>query len=358
MQSLNIGYIYSFIIKDLRLEKRLKMETDKTTGKLRMQGLKEFWQSCNPNNLQSSNEGSKQPVYLHAICNTLGIGLEPTIKYLYTETPTFEQFENWIIENGLIHYPMINRFNSVVTNSRDEKFNEFGNQNQATILSTADLNFFEEHGYIILKSAIPADDCQKARQVIYNFINADENDPASWYKDHPAKQGIMVQLFSHDILDKIRMSEKIRWAYEQLWQRNDLVVSMDRVSFNPPENKNYHFPGPNLHWDVSLKRPIPFGLQGLLYLADTSEEQGAFTLIPGFHKKINSWLEGLPVTEHPRKQNLMALGPKPLAANAGDFIIWRQDLPHGSSPNTAKLPRIVQYINYQPIALEMQNEWI
>ena len=104
---------------------------------------------------------------------------------------------------------------------------------------------------------------------------------------------------------------------------------------------------------------IPFGLQGLLYLSDTDENQGAFTVIPGFHKNIENWLENLNDDENPRDINLLNdYKKKHIAAKAGDFIIWNQCLPHGSSPNTSDKPRIVQYINYQPIDLEYQAEWI
>ena len=152
---------------------------------------------------------------------------------------------------------------------------------------------------------------------------------------------------------------KIREAFEQLWQRNDLLVTIDRVSFNPPETKTYHFPGPNLHWDVSLKQPIPFGLQGLLYLSDTTKNQGAFTVIPGFQNNIDSWLDSLPKGINPRDPELLKnFVREPIAGEAGDFIIWNHCLPHGSSPNTSEKPRIVQYINYLPVDLKHQEEWI
>jgi hypothetical protein len=63
-----------------------------------------------------------------------------------------------------------------------------------------------------------------------------------------------------------------------------------------------------LHWDVSLARPIPFGLQGILYLADTAANQGAFTCVPGFHRKIDSWLENLPAGSDPRAEEFMRDG--------------------------------------------------
>jgi ectoine hydroxylase-related dioxygenase (phytanoyl-CoA dioxygenase family) len=168
----------------------------------------------------------------------------------------------------------------------------------------------------------------------------------------------MVQLFQHPILEQNRQSFKIRKAYEELWNRTDLWVNTDRVGFNPPETELYKFRGPHLHWDVSLKLPVPFGTQGILYLADTAENQGAFTLVPGFQNKIEDWINNLPPGANPRSENLYALGAKPIAANAGDFIIWHQALPHGSSPNTSILPRFVQYINYAPADEKENRIWI
>jgi len=135
-------------------------------------------------------------------------------------------------------------------------------------------------------------------------------------------------------------------------------LNPDRVGFNPPEIANWKFPGPGLHWDVSLQLPIPFGLQGILYLNDIASNQGAFTLVPGFHNKIESWLKNLPANANPRNENIHSLGTKPIAANAGDFIIWHQALPHGSSPNTTLQPRFVQYINYAPSDMEVRDKWI
>ena len=168
----------------------------------------------------------------------------------------------------------------------------------------------------------------------------------------------MVQLFQHAILEKNRSTDKIRKAFEEVWGRTDLWLNADRVGFNPPETDSYKFPGPKLHWDTSINLPFPFGTQGILYLADTAENQGAFTLVPGFQHQIEGWLNGLPPGANPRQQNLYALGPKPIAANAGDFILWHHILPHGSSPNTAALPRFVQYINYAPADEKEDEVWL
>ncbi|HYC29322.1 MAG TPA: phytanoyl-CoA dioxygenase family protein [Chitinophagaceae bacterium] len=331
----------------------MEITLSKETGSIGIMHLKRYWQKT-----MAKREGRlSQKDYEDewnldiTLLSALGLGLEQTVKYLFLENPAFDQFEQWVLERngGSIPLEKISNFNQLVASNKQHA------KQQAT--DVVDMDFWNEHGYFIIRSAVPKEDCENTIGLICDFLDIDINNPDTWYRPHPAKQGIMVQLFQHPQLEKNRRSGKIRMAYEQLWGRSDLWMNTDRVSFNPPENEKFTFPGPRLHWDVSLELPIPFGLQGLLYLSDTTAEQGAFTLVPGFQNKIEQWVGSLPVGADPRQQDLYKLGAKPIAANAGDFILWHQALPHGSSPNTSSRPRIVQYINYLPLDAEVKTEW-
>jgi ectoine hydroxylase-related dioxygenase (phytanoyl-CoA dioxygenase family) len=99
-------------------------------------------------------------------------------------------------------------------------------------------------------------------------------------------------------------------------------------------------------------------MSGILYLTDTPPEQGAFTLVPGFHRRVDSWRASLPPGVNPRQQDLHALGSQPVGGRAGDLVIWHDALPHGSRPNRGTRPRIVQYIAMFPTEVEKQEEWI
>ena len=113
----------------------------------------------------------------------------------------------------------------------------------------------------------------------------------------------------------------------------------------------FTFPGPHLHWDAELKPPMPFATQGIIYLTDTAETQGAFSCVPGFQNVIDEWLRALPsdvdAQTSIRKEKAVAI-----AGKASDLIIWHQSLPHGSSANRAAVPRIVQYLNMFPMRPE------
>ncbi|MEZ0487891.1 phytanoyl-CoA dioxygenase family protein [Fibrella aquatica] len=282
-----------------------------------------------------------------ALLNALGLGLEPTIQYLFLHSPTFDDFEAWIrvFTGGVLHDQKVAAFNArLLGTSRTEAIQPAS----ALTLSSDDLLHWDTYGYVIIREAILRPDCAETIGLICDFLGIDRYDPQTWYTPHAARQGIMVQLFTHPLLTRNRESPRIRTAYEQLWGRTDLWVTHDRVGFHPPQTESWPFPGPRLHWDVRLDRPVSFGLQGLLYLSDTEANQGAFTLVPGFQHQLTNWLAHLPPGADPHGEDLPALGAVPLAGNAGDFILWHHALPHGSSPNLAPAPRFVQYINYAP----------
>lgn len=333
------------------------LSASQETTRLGIMHLKRYWekQLAIKNRTLNPEESSKEWQLDYTLLAALNLGLEQTIRHLFVAEPTLQQFEDWILElnGGLIPEKNIQQFNAYILNDGAPEKREI-----EQVLSDEDLRFWDENGYLIIRDAVQKTDCEEAVRVICDFIGADLTQPETWYKSHPAKQGVMVQLFQHEQLEKNRQSESIRKVYEQLWGRTDLWLNTDRCGFNAPVTETNSYQGFPLHWDVSLKQPIPFGLQGILYLTDTSEDQGAFTLVPGFHNKIEQWLTNLPEGENPRTQDFYALGAKPIAANAGDFIIWHHALPHGSSPNLDHSPRIVQYINYSPVDLEIKKEWI
>lgn len=268
----------------------------------------------------------------------LNIGMEETIQYLYYNKPSFEVFITWVQTKA----------------KKEEEVTVIHEQ----VLSAEDLLFWEKNGYVIIKQAVTEQQCIDVKNAIWQFLDACEQDEKSWYKPHPAKKGLMVVFTEHEALQKTRNSARIRCAYEQLYKSTDIYKTIDKVSFNPPENSHYKFKGSSLHWDVSLALPIPYKLQGLLYLNDVSEEGGAFQCVPGFHLKIEDWMAHVPEGANPRTYALDTLKPVSIAGSAGDFIIWHQALPHCASPNKSKVPRMVQYLTYLPNNLKDHDVWI
>lgn len=290
----------------------------------------------------------------------LGLALEETFHYLYQTAPTFGEFEGWILakNGGSINQKQIERINAAIAGTihreslQEAHLVEFSEP----ALSEEDLSFWEENGYVVVHDAVSRESCKVAEEAVWEFLAMSPDEPETWYQ-RSSDHGIMVQFFHHQALQSNRRSPRIHKAFAQLWGTVDLWTTVDRVSFNPPERPGWRFPGPRLHWDTSLDLPIPFGVQGLLYLTDTVATQGAFTCVPGFHRRIADWLKGLPPNADPRQADLESLGPVPIAGEAGDLIIWHQALPHGSGPNTACRPRIVQYVYMYPTDEEHRKHW-
>src|SRR5690606_23121668 len=107
------------------------------------------------------------------------------------------------------------------------------------ILSESDIDFWNENGYIVIKDAITQAQCSAARKAIWDLLEAYPHEPESWYKEHPAKNGLMLNFFDHPALDANRRSAKIHKAYSQLYGETEIYLLVDKVSFNPPEANGY-----------------------------------------------------------------------------------------------------------------------
>jgi hypothetical protein len=323
------------------------------TGRLGVHYLKRFWstQLAGP---QDSSRGSDWVAGNTLLCG-LRVGLRETYDYLFQNRPSFEEFESWILarNGGSLQAGLVERLNAGLSEAGVR--GQPADAKAALALTNADLAFWNQNGYVVLHDAVPPENCRAAAQAIYEFLAAQPDRPETWYRG-PQGHSIWIPLLHHPALWANRDSPRIHRAFAQLWGREDLWGSVDQAGFNPPETPTWKFPGPNLHWDVSLAQPIPFGTQGILYLADTAANQGAFTCVPGFHRRIESWLQSLPEGADPRQEDLSALAV-PIAGRAGDLVIWHQALPHGSSPNSGALPRLAQYINRRPSYWEYNDVW-
>ena len=291
------------------------------------------------------------------VLDVLGVGREPALQRLFSAA-TLEEFTAWIAQcnGGRVEAWRLARAREVSgVAERDPAVARRLAEIDAAppALSGDDLHHWEEHGYVVLRGAIPPELCERIECATWASLGADPADPDTWYERLDAvRQGIMVQLFDEPAQREARELPRIHKAFAQLWGTADLVMTTDRAGFNPPERRGWRFPGPHLHWDLdSWDPPIAFATQGIAYLTDTPAEQGAFRCVPGFHRRIEAWLDSLPEGADPKLQDLEALGAEPIPGRAGDLVIWNNALPHGASPNRGSRPRIVQYMKmYAPAA--------
>ena len=227
-----------------------------------------------------------------------------------------------------------------------------------SVLTTKDLEFFDEKGYVIARQVISREQAEDAARALWAFVAMDPDDSDTWYAERPpgpagpdgpgvpARKGTgMIEIYHAQAQWNNRTAPRVYQAFSQVLASEKLWVSHDRASINPP-SRDPDAEEHGLHWDADLEdRPVGFGVQGVLYLNDTPEEQGAFRCVPGFHRKLESWLDHLP----PGSRTYEGDDPSQrVAGNSGDLIIWRTALPHTAGINWGTRPRVAQYIAMEP----------
>jgi hypothetical protein len=219
-----------------------------------------------------------------------------------------------------------------------------------TLLRPEDHTFFKENGYLLVRDVVPRENCEAVIAAIWEFLGMDPHDPEDWYRP-PLSPGGMVEMYHHPTMWENRQHPRMHQVYAELHGSETLWVSLDRVSMKPPrhpDHPEYDHKG-FIHWDASTATlPVPFGVQGVLYLADTDADQGGFQCVPELFRNFEAWIRTQPPDRDPFKPDLAGLTVTPIPGRAGDLVIWNWLLAHGNGHNVAARPRFAQYISMRP----------
>lgn len=229
-----------------------------------------------------------------------------------------------------------------------------------TVLSKADRAFWEENGYVIIPNAVPQENLDRMVEAIWWFLDMDPEDSETWYKHKPFTRdnrcspisaGGMVEMYQHQAIWDNRQHPRVHQAFAEIWGEEKLWVSLDRANMKPParEDKPDWNNRGMIHWDLDTsQQPIQFGVQGVLYLTDTAEDQGGFQCVPGFNNTFEEWVKTQPEDRNPHHPDLTGLDVRSIPGKAGDLLIWHRLLAHGNGHNTSDKPRLAQYITMSP----------
>lgn len=222
-------------------------------------------------------------------------------------------------------------------------------------------DFFHTNGYILVKGVVPKSNCDKLIDTMWEFTGQRPDDPESWYRPAAGMDTFwkhqtsgMLPLFHHQAMWDNRQHPRLYRAFAELLEEEKLWVSIDRVNLKPPRREDVtQFNTGFIHWDtdtskISFPLPRPRRVQGVLYLADTSADQGGFQCVPSIYRDFERWLSTQPADRNPTQPNITGHEIVPIPGEAGDLLIWDVLLAHGNGQNYTDKPRFAQYITMFP----------
>ncbi|MDY0745999.1 phytanoyl-CoA dioxygenase family protein [Paucibacter sp. R3-3] len=226
------------------------------------------------------------------------------------------------------------------------------------VLSEADFEHWQRRGYVIIRQAVPEEQVRRTVDFLWEFQELDRHDPASWNQAERRSHGMaelngsgMVEVYQNQHLWDNRQTQRVYDAFVDIWDREDLWVSLDRANLNTPNRGARAFTG-FIHWDSDTSMtPLPINVQGVLALSDTSEETGGFQCIPELFEHFDDWRAAAPQDRHPFRPDLdhVPWSVKFVPMKAGDLLIFNSLLAHGIRPNTSEdQVRLAQYISFAP----------
>ncbi|MEU9888858.1 phytanoyl-CoA dioxygenase family protein [Sphaerisporangium sp. NPDC051011] len=244
------------------------------------------------------------------------------------------------------------------------------------VLSEQDFAFWQTYGYVTVREAIPAEAAKRLLDFAWEFQGLDPSRPESWYADRKFRSDLdqelyiygFVEAYHHPLIWESRQSRRVYDAFVDVWDCEELWVSLDRLNLNPPNigNRDRALITPTdrgfdieLHWDVDSTLSVPpQRVQGLIALTDTRPDLGGFQCAPELFRRFDEWKLGQPADRDPLRP---AADPAefPIVRpelRAGDLLIWNGMLAHGVAPNRSRRgARAVQYLSMMP-ALESHDE--
>jgi hypothetical protein len=230
------------------------------------------------------------------------------------------------------------------------------------VLSRDDWRHWTTSGYVIVRQAVPPANVERLVDLLWTFDEKDPDDPSTWLapqrREHKMKElnnTGMLEIYNHQYLWDNRQERRVYDAFVDIWDREDLWVTIDRANLNPPKQTRGN-PNGFIHWDVDTSlRPPPIGVQGVLSLKKQDGDVGGFQCIPRLFHGFEEWERTQPTDRDPMHPDIVGLEIVNVEMEAGDLLIFNSLLAHGVRPNhSGNRVRMAQYISMHPA--EWDNE--
>jgi hypothetical protein len=224
------------------------------------------------------------------------------------------------------------------------------------MIGEADKSRFFKDGYLVIPEVVPAKLCEAVVDHIAAWMSLDPAKAESW----PSSPGHGIVPVHHaPPLWALRQHPPIHDLFATLYGTDDLWVSFDRVSFKPPTDDpdNQSMLAEPIHWDGTPSADSRDSIQGLVYLRDTAEDQGAFCCVPSRYKALRALLAEQPqATQTLQPKGISDAELLTLAGSQGTVVLWHRNMPHSSTINRRAIPRWVQYVAMEPAGSERSRD--
>lgn len=224
------------------------------------------------------------------------------------------------------------------------------------VLSPEDWKHWTTWGYVLIHDAVPRNHIDRLKSLLWEFQELEPSDPGTWNKRQLRDNKMqelnntgMVEIYNHQYLWDNRQYQRLYQAFVDIWDREDLWVTIDRANLNTPNLAGRTSPG-FIHWDSdTTAAPLPINVQGVLALNATDPEVGGFQCIPELFRAFGQWIERQPKNRDPFHPDLTGLEVKFVPMQPGEMLIFNTLLAHGIKPNTTTdRVRMAQYISMYP----------
>ena len=227
------------------------------------------------------------------------------------------------------------------------------------VLSKQGFDHWQKRGFVIVRNAVPLENVERLKGLLWEFEEKDPNDPSTWdvvarraHPDAAVGNAGMVEIYNHQFLWDNRTLPRVYDAFVDIWDMEDLWVSIDRANLNTP-NRGKRASMGFIHWDSDTSlEPLPIAVQGVLSLVhQDGGDIGGFQCVPWLFEYFDEWVKSQPSDRDPHRPDMTGIENRleKLELFPGDLMIFNSLLAHGVAPNTSDdKVRMAQYISMFP----------
>ena len=227
------------------------------------------------------------------------------------------------------------------------------------VLSKQGFDHWQKRGFVIVRNAVPLENVERLKGLLWEFEEKDPNDPSTWdvvarraHPDAAVGNAGMVEIYNHQFLWDNRTLPRVYDAFVDIWDMEDLWVSIDRANLNTP-NRGKRASMGFIHWDSDTSlEPLPIAVQGVLSLVhQDGGDIGGFQCVPWLFEYFDEWVRSQPSDRDPHRPDMTGIENRleKLELFPGDLMIFNSLLAHGVAPNTSDdKVRMAQYISMFP----------